>query len=132
MHNWSDKSVDWKGIGDAARWIGAFCVRWGRINVRDCKEKWGTVRVYCDFGWYGLLSITHPRWHHYGPYPRWLRRLDIYVIPGLIRRSGLNRPVRWWQRVVYRTAYRLALRKWPHLRAEILDAADHAECLEGL
>ena len=31
--------------------IAVFCRRWGRIAVSDSKSKFGTVRVYCSFGW---------------------------------------------------------------------------------
>jgi hypothetical protein len=90
MHNWSDKSVDWEGIGSAADEIGHFISRWGRITVSQTKEKWGMSCVYC-----------------YGP-------------------------VNFWQRFIYRLAYKLAIRKRPHLREELLNGADWDEYLEDL
>jgi hypothetical protein len=129
MHDWSDRNVDWKGISDAARYIAEYLVRWGRVGVRDYKEKYGTVRVYCSLGWYQFHSITHPR-AAYSRYPPWLWRLDC--------RYGwrIFRPVNWlvipFHKWLYRRAYRNAVRKWPHLREEILRAADFDELLRGL
>lgn len=129
MHSWGDTSVDWAGINAAARFIGQSLVRWGRINVRDYKEKWGTVRVYCSLGWYQFHSITHPR-HCYSRYPQWLWVLDCRV------GSRVVRPLSWavlpYHKWLYRRTYRKAVEKWPHLRREILCAADFHELLEGL
>lgn len=47
MHSWDDRSVDWKGLNEAAFFIGRRLEEAG-VFVSDAKEKWGTVRVYCD------------------------------------------------------------------------------------
>ena len=60
------------------------------MTVLDMKEKYGTVRVYCD------------------------------------------EPSNRWQAFVYRQAYKNAIKRWPHLKREILDSADWWEYLEGL
>lgn len=90
MHFWGDPNVDWRGIGEAAHYIGEFIERWGRMTVLQTKEKWGMSCVYC------------------------------------------HGPRNWWQRFIYRLAYRIAIRKWPHLRQEILNGADWDETLKGL
>lgn len=127
MHDWSDKSVDWTGINDAAQFIRDYLVRWGRVNVRDYKEKFGTVRVYCDLGWYSFLGVTHPGYCHYGPYPKWLAWLDIYY------GSLLGRCTNWavvpYHKWLYRRAYRAAIRRWPHLAREILAGCDWSDLL---
>lgn len=131
MHDWSDDSIDWQGIGEAARFIALNLKRWGRVNVMDWKEKWGTVRVYCSFGFYGLHEITHPGhayirykkggilWHiNYSKMMRWLTRyiLNPIVVP--------------YQTWLYTYLYGRALQKWPHLRLEILSGADYSELLK--
>jgi len=130
MHSWGDKNIDWKGINDAAEYIGTNLRKWGRVEVRQYKEKYGTVRVYCSFGWSCLLSITHPGYCHY-PYPKWLVTLDIYVfskiIPSLC--NWLVIPLQTW---LYRKLYADMVKKYPHLREEILCAADWEEFLKGL
>lgn len=128
-HMWGEEGVDWRGISDSARFIAEYLVRWGRIGVRDYKEKFGGVRVYCSMGWSQIHSITHPR-HMYSRYPRWLWKLDVYY------GHYLTRPLNWlvvpFHRWLYRRAYRLAVEMRPHLRLEILDSADWPEFLEGL
>jgi hypothetical protein len=49
MHRWGDPGVDWQGINDAAAFIGG-ALKTAGIHVADFKEKFGTVRVYCDLG----------------------------------------------------------------------------------
>jgi hypothetical protein len=130
MHVWGEKNVDWQGIGDAADYIGEFLKRWGRVSVRQTKEKWGRSCVYCDLGWSCLLGITHPGYVHYRPYPEWLKRLDIFCLSKLIRK--LNVVVVPFHAWLYRLAYKRAIKKWPHLRAEIVGGAGFQELLEGL
>ena len=129
MHDWSDPNVDWLGINDAAYYIGHTLRVHGRIQVRDFKEKWGTVRIYCSFGWWLLHDITHPG-HAYCRYPKWLWKLDCtygrYIV------QPLNYIVIPWQKWMYRKLYKNAIYKWPHLRKEILCCADWPEILEGL
>ncbi len=129
MHRWGDAGVDWKGINDAADWIRDQLTKWGRINVTDAKEKFGTVRVYCTFGWYQFHSITHPR-DSYCRYPRWLWNLDCRY--GQYFLWPTFWPAEIYHRWLYRKTYQRALRKWPHLREEILSGADHVEYLRSL
>lgn len=122
MHLWGDNDVDWKGINDAAYFIGLNLRRWGRVPVTDIKEKFGTVRVYCRFGWYTLHDVTHPGWAYFQT-PLWLACI----------------PMRWANKVVipyhewlYKFLYGRAVKIWPHLKAEILSGADWPELLKHL
>ena len=129
-HFWGDKDVDWKGIEDAAYYIESFCKRWGRLGGQS-KEKYGTVRFYAQFC-FCFLSLTHPGYVHYGPYPKWLMKLDIYYGNKFLYRTGLLWLIHKWQKIVYNKAYQNAIKKWPHLRAEILSDADHVEFIKGV
>ena len=130
MHSWGDKNVDWEGIEYAASYIGENLCKWGRVSVRQYKEKFGTVRIYCSLGWHQLHDITHPG-HCYSRYPKWLWKLDCryfsYIIPGL-----LNWIVLPYHRWLYRKLYRDMVIKYPHLREEILCAADYDKLLRDL
>lgn len=131
MHDWSDKSVDWKGVGDAAEYIETFCKRWARLGGQS-KEKYGTVRFYANFGVFNLLSLTHPGYCHYGPYPKWLIHFDIYYSPTIFKWSGLAWIFSKIQPAIYSKAYINAIHRWPHLRAEILVDADYVELIKGV
>lgn len=132
MHSWGDESVDWDSINAAAEYIGTTLVRWGRVPVRDYKEKWGTVRVYTGFGWESLYTITHPRYVYYRG-PRWLwvhvhcsswsRWIFRYLINPIVI------PYHMW---LYRQVYQEAVQRWPRIACEILHAADYHELLVGL
>ena len=130
MHIWGTPGIDWKGINDAADWIGCFLVRWGRVSVTDTKEKWGTARVYCRFGWTQLHDITHPR-YVYLQYPKWLIKADFSFFMPIISRT-IGRWIVPYHEFLYRTAYKMAIKKWPHLKLEILNGADYPELLENL
>ena len=121
MHSWGDGFKYFGDVSRAADEIGDFCRKWGRINVAQTKEKYGTARVYCTLGLTDLHGLLYPGYAYVrGPY--WLMTLPIFRYL----------PTRWWQRRVYRLAYARALKKYPHIREEILDCADWPEYLEGL
>ena len=129
MHRWGDENVDWKGINDAADYIGLNLRRWGRVNVTQWKEKFGTVRVYCGFGFDQIHSVTHPGFC-YSQYPKWLWILDCKYGGYLVK------PLNWifipYQKMVYKILYNEAVREWPHLRKEILCCADWPELLKNI
>ena len=124
-HNWGDEDVDWEGINDAGYFIADYLSKYGRIHIGDVKEKWGEVRVSCYFGHWDLYTLLYPkRYQVRGPLkfmtnirvPKFVN--DLFIVP--------------YQRLLYRRAYRLAIRRWPHLREEILGGADWDELLIGL
>ena len=120
MHSWGDENVDWAGINYSAEYIGKNLRKWGRVNVRQYKEKYGTVRVYCSLGWRNLLNITHPGYCHYQPYPQWLRDLDIFwlsnIIPVLF--NWFIIPYHKW---LYLKLHFDMVKKYPHLKNEIIN-----------
>ena len=129
MHDWGDETFDWEGLDSAIRFIATNLVRWGRINVRDYKEKWGTARIACTLGWYQFHSITHPR-SCFRRYPRWLWKLDCRY------GSKICKVLFWWvvpyHCWLYRTVYWLACQRWANLKTEICCSADYPELLRGL
>ena len=131
MHQWGDENVDWAGIDDAVRYIGRGLKKWGRVSVHQCKEKYGTVRVYMGgLGFHQLHSITHPG-HCFSRYPKWLWRLDCKygtkIIPFLF--NWFVVPYHKW---LYRKLYSDMVKKYPHLRDEILCMADYDQLLKGV
>lgn len=127
MHLWGEEGVDWGGIDEAARYIGDGLSRWARIHVSQTKEKYGTVRVYCSFGFDSFYGIWRPR-HCWIPtwYP-W--RFDLWISQFVI--PLVNLIVMPLQKKYYTHRYSQAVRKWPHLYKEILCDADWAELFEG-
>lgn len=127
MHNWGDETFDWNGLDEAIDFIHTNLVRWGRIGVRQSKEKFGCARIYCSFGFNQLFSITHPG-YAYSRYPQWLWNWDCVwgsrIIPWLFN---------WWvvpyHKWLYRKVYELACKKWAHLTTEICCDADFRELL---
>jgi hypothetical protein len=110
MHSWGDEGVDWQGLNDAACFIAKRLRKYGGIAVTDCKEKYGTVRVYCYFGWV----------------PAWATTPTLQYFVGL-----LNRIVIPIQQRIYVWVYKQAVRRWPHLYHEIVSEADYGELFEG-
>jgi hypothetical protein len=129
MHHWDDDKLDWAGINGACDILYSTSRRWGRLGGQ-VKEKFGTVRFYASFGHLSLHTLIYPG-YVYSQFPKWLWRLDIYIT-GPILDKLFGRLFVWWQTKVYRYAYKKALKAYPHLREEILCAADYRELLEGL
>jgi len=127
MHFWGEKNVDWGGIENSAYEIGDYLTRWGRISVSCRKEKFGTARVYCDFGINMIHSIFFP--YHIRVHTWWPTRLDHWIIEHLP--YVLFRGIDLWQNYIYRKAYLKAVRKRPHLYKEIVCGADYGELFEG-
>ena len=131
MHHWGDKDSQGRDIcyrvEDAADYIGSFLAKWGRINVLQAKEKFGTVRIYSSWGWscfHGIIWPSHCWIHKWWPYS-----LDLWL-------SGWLLPIfvwltEWYRRYIYRLAYKKALKKWPDIRHEILSSVDYEEIMEG-
>jgi len=127
-HRWGDEDVDWEGIDRAAAFIGQNLRKWGRVNVSQYKEKWGTVRVYCYLGLSSWHQLTHPG-YAFNQWPLWLWRLSFRFHWILIPVNKIILPYHKW---LYRFLYKKAIERYPHLRDEILDCADWDELLEGL
>jgi hypothetical protein len=128
MHLWGEEDVDWAGIDDAAAFIGEG-LRWWRVDVRQYKEKFGTVRVYCTLGVTSLHQLTHPG-HVYRRWKSgWWWKQDCCA--GWVKR--LLTVVNWvavpLHKALYRWYYRRARARWPHLAQEISRGADFPELL---
>lgn len=128
MHQWGDENVDWKGIDECCDILYKYCYKYGRLGGQ-IKEKYGTVRFYAKFGWLSLHSLIYPGWA-FSQFPNWLYKLDNRVI-GPVLRFFFERPFFWWQKQVYNYAYQQCLKKYPHLKEEILSAADYPEFIAG-
>ena len=112
-----------------AREIGTTLRDKYRVDVSQFKEKYGTVRVYCTFGWWNLHSLIYPG-YHFNKFPRWLQRLDNLLLGAIVHQLGrFFIPL---QKRAYRRQYAVAIVKYPHHRTAILDGADWPEYLKGL
>lgn len=129
MHQWGDEGVDWNGIESAAEYIATFCRRWAFLGGQY-KEKYGTVRFYASFGCLSLHNIIYPG-YYYNQFPKWLWNLDCDYIGPCLRFLFEKLFIRW-QKFIYNMAYQRALKKWQHLRAEILCGADWIELIKGV
>lgn len=131
MHSWGDGFQYFGEVGAAADEIGDFCRRYGRIRVTQTKEKWGTARVYCHFGWLSLHGLLFPGYVYKRPgFPQWLWSIDIWYISRVL--ILFSRPISLYQTFIYRLAYKRALKKYQMISREILGGASYPELLVGL
>lgn len=130
MHDWSDESFDWKSLNEAEG-ILYDTLKFYRVPVRDIKEKYGTLRCYTGLGWTSLHSIAYPG-YVYSQFPNWLWKFDVNYGYPILKYTGiayLSYNLHCW---AYRRAYAKAVKKFPHIRTEILCCADYDELLKGL
>jgi len=150
MHRWGD-DFDFAAVSYAARDIARFCKRWGRIGVRDYKEKYGTARVYCGFGYTSFHGLIWPG-HMFCRFPFGVSRLgwklngtwigkklghilwvaDLRLSEVLLRNKFVEPLLIKYQIWIYKKAYERALKKYPHIVREILCGADYPEFLKHL
>lgn len=119
---------EWQ-LGLIAHDIEKNLMRFSRMRVSQSKEKYGTVRVYCSFGWYTVYSFYRPNYHHYGQWPRWIIELDFKT---QIPMSLLSKIAFPWQKFIYRQVYKYYVNKYPDLKENILCCADYKEFLKDL
>lgn len=103
---------------------------------RNFKSVWcgNSARVSAWF-WHGdLHGLLYPG-HVACRYKGWHRKplwwCDVYVFPRIARWTGVLWLAQRWQMKVYGWAYEGAVRRWPHLRDEILQDADHPDLIRG-
>jgi hypothetical protein len=128
-HRWEDDDFDFREFNEVVDFVQNY-LKTRRVPVRDVKEKYGSLRVYTGFGYENIHSFLYPGYAYcqyrskvlweldckYGSKAMWL--VNFIVIP-------LHK---YW----YHQAYKLALKKWPKFRDEILETPDYIELLEGL
>lgn len=116
-HEWGDDDFDWEGLNQAQDYIWTHAIRWGRMCFHT-KEKYGTIRYeWLSFG-VGLHRLFYPA--HLYIRQTWLYQLDYkIVIPVLefLRLDKIIMAYQWW---VFKTVIKKAIKKWPHLKKEIL------------
>lgn len=128
-HYWGDGFEYFSDAEKAADYIGDFCVKWGRIPVTQTKEKYGTVRVYCTLGTiWGLHGLLKPNYCYY-QWPKWTREINSFFEKVFNKFSFIIFP---YHKFIYNMAYWNALKKWPHIRGEILCCADHLKYIKGV
>ena len=125
---WGDEEFDWEGLNDAGYIISRYCRRWGRLGC-NTKEKWGALRAdMSPIGFLSLHAIVFPG-YAFSHFPKWLFKIDVFVISRIFER--FQKPIGWWQRKVYNAAYQKALKKYPHLKEEILVDAEYPQFIDG-
>lgn len=128
-HQWGDKDFDWKALDDAGHLLRKITKRYGRLGG-DIKEKYGELRFYAKFGNLCLHTLIYPE-YYFSQFPRWLWKLDCNYI-GPVLNFFFGKAFIWWQMKVYRYAYKACIKKYPHIKDEILDAADYDKLLKNL
>lgn len=128
-HLWGEEDFDWKGLDEAGHLIIKTMRLYGRFGTTH-KEKYGTLRLTAYFGELSLHSLFYPG-YIYNQMPKWLWNLDCNYIRPFFEKTRLNYLFVKWQQKVYNYSYQLALRKYPHLRDEILQDCDYPEFVDG-
>lgn len=115
---------------EAAYYIGHNLKKYGRVRVSQWKSKYGTVRVYCSFGFFELFhGIFYPG-YAYLQFPKWFIPIDYWL--GEHISPYINKLIVPYQKWLYRYLYRKANDKWPELGDRLLEHADWDELLVGI
>jgi len=125
----SNNDIDIMSADEAACLIRDYLIKYGRVDVRDAKEKFGSVRVYCSLGFHSVYSIFYPG-YYYVRWPSWLYKIDLAIGVKFVRL--LNFLIVPYHKWLYRRAYAKAIEKFPYIKHNILYCADYSELLRGL
>lgn len=127
-HYWGDEDFDWKALTGCQKIIYKYH-RYGFLGAH-CKEKYGTLRWSPDLGWISLHALIYPGYHR-NMWSRLMTEIDVEIITPVLRKV-LGRPIIWWQKKVYYWIYKKMVKTYPHIKEEILEAADWPEYLGDL
>jgi hypothetical protein len=129
-HEWGSE-FDWKSLGKACRFFSTYLRLVGRIQMIGTKEKYGTMRLEW-FVWNGhynelLHAMIYPgqlfiRW------PVWMRRIDK-VITAFCAKIGICKLISVYQRFIFNIVTLIAVKRWPHIRYEIMDELEFRDLL---
>lgn len=127
MHSWGDEWFEENEVefDKVVSWFSINARRWGRLGGQ-IKEKFGTLRFYVTFH-YQFHDLVHPG-YVYSRWPKWLWVLDL-KITGSYFYTPIRTLIHRYQTFVYKLLYKLAVKKWPHFKDEILCYADYPEFL---
>ena len=124
-HMWGDTDFDWEALNNAINYVVSFCRRWARIPLHG-KEKWGVMRLESIYYGFSIVWLIWPG-YMFCPKrcPKWLFMLD----QDLAHRWPVYRfLINWWfipyQKWILKLAYKRAVKKWPHIEAEIMEEYD--------
>jgi hypothetical protein len=129
-HDWSDKDFDWNALYDAERIVHFWAWRIGRVGGQ-LKEKFGTLRYYCQFSDGTLQSLMYPGYARI-VHPWFYWNIDVPIVQRIAKYTGLLYLIHKYQAFFYRLAYKKAVAKYPHIRDEILVDAGAQELVEGI
>lgn len=124
-HMWGEEGVDWQAINDAASWMPYFMRKWGRFTVHG-KEKYGVVRLEFLYMGFNLHKLIFPDYiFRHRLFPEWLWNIDQCLE---YRTPVYKYLFNWWlvpyQVWIYKLAYKKAVKKWPHIKKEIMSEYD--------
>lgn len=131
MHRWGDEDFDWESLYHAIEEISSYFTKWRLGN--HSKEKYGTARISIYFFNGSLFELCYPGYVSYWPWKNYskLLKFDIYYVPIIFRFLGLTKLIRYFQYKVYSRGYNLAIKKYPHIKKEILICADYPELIKN-
>ncbi len=130
-HFWGDDDFDWASLNEAITYICETCRVWGRLPVYG-KEKWGNGDFYA-YWWGGTVTeLVNPVVLGKIGMPYWLYELDLKYSHRVVKPLGIYRIFVKYQEWVYRRAFRQAIKRWPHIREELLGGMNDSELLEDL
>lgn len=130
-HDWNEDSFDWHSLGKACNFF-LYLRSIGRVQISSTKEKYGTMRLEFLF-WAGhyhefMHSMIYPG-RLFIKWPYLVRLIDMYVFTPIARYSGLCRLVTMYQRLVFNVLTIIAVKKWPHIRYEIMSELEFRDLL---
>jgi len=137
-YTWDEKCCE---VDDIAYKLGNILRKYGRLDVRQAKEKWSSCRIYLSFS-ISAHSLIYPG-HIYNRFPLWLSRLcnkiidptltflKVYDLIFLYQKMFYKAAYHWYTKHLDKKSHNLESTEYFSLsREEIFASADYPELLE--
>ena len=126
IHYWGDEDFDWNALGKACDFFYKHLRRWGRIGCYT-KEKYGTMRLEFFTMSCSPYNLIFPG--RLSIHPWWLYHISYKYITPVLRATGIGYCINQYQRFVFNVVTIIAVRKWPHIQAEIVNEIEFQDLL---
>ena len=125
-HLWGDPDHDWESLYAAVLWFPKQLRRWGRVCVH-AKEKWGCLRLEYFYWGPSLFQLIFPG--RLTSYPWWFYNFSFKYAQPLLNYSGIGYLIEHYQRLVFNVLTIMMVRKWPHIKDELIEDYDFQQLM---
>lgn len=116
-----------------AQYLKGAMLRWSTIILTEARYKsnGSFIAVTVNFEPDSLLEVCYPGQGSYYLCPKWFTDFDVKYGKAIVNLTGLKWILTFWNKLIYKRAYKSALKKWPQYRNEIVKGAMYTKLVKS-